>query len=78
MPTTNYTAGYITQRRQAKTLSGYNTALQNEVSNGTTVLREQSGGQLLSVITQRRQGNCFCTNDNTDNTNDTASIFILF
>ena len=67
MTTRNMDSSYLTMRRNAMTLSGYNNALQTAQNAGTTVLREQTSAQVLSVITERKQGTCFCSDIRTGN-----------
>ena len=61
MPTRNMDSSYITMRRNAMALSAYNNTLQTAINAGTSVRQEQPSGQVLSVITERKQGTCFCS-----------------
>ena len=67
MTTRNMDSSYLTMRRNAMALSSYNSALQTAVNAGTSVRREQPSGQVLTVITERKQGTCFCTDINNGN-----------
>ncbi len=70
MPTANYDASLLTQRKRNIALYTYYLDNQNAVNAGTTVRREQPNTQLGTVVTERRQtaGNtnpapvpCACT-----------------
>ena len=64
MPTAVYDASYLTFRKRAKTLSAYYTAQQAQINANNLVVRsEQPTFQSGEVITTRKQGGCFCTND---------------
>ena len=63
MPTAVFDASYLTFRKRAKTLSAFNSANAAAVTAGTSILREQPTTQMAEVITTRKQGGCFCTND---------------
>ena len=63
MPTAVFDASYLTFRQRAKTLSAFYAANTAAVNAGTSVLREQPTVQMAEVITTRKQGGCFCTND---------------
>jgi len=62
MPTAVFDASYLTFRKRAKTLYAFNAANTTAVNNGG-VRREQPTVQMAEVITTRKQGGCFCTND---------------
>lgn len=62
MPTAIYDSSYLTFRKRAGVLAGYNAALQaGALSNYNIVRREQTSEPTLEVVTTRRQGGCFCT-----------------
>ena len=63
MPTTVYDASLLTFRKRAKALYAYNAALAEAVNAGASVRREQPTLQSGEVITTRKQGGCFCSND---------------
>jgi len=63
MPTTVYDASLLTFRKRAKALYAYNAALSAAVNTGASVRREQPTLQSGEVITTRKQGGCFCSND---------------
>jgi hypothetical protein len=63
MPTTVYDASLLTFRKRAKALYAYNAGLTEAVNAGASVRREQPTLQSGEVITTRKQGGCFCTND---------------
>lgn len=63
MPTTVYDASLLTFRKRAKALYAYNAALSSAVNAGASVRREQPTLQSGEIITTRKQGGCFCTND---------------
>jgi hypothetical protein len=60
MPPANRDSSELTRRRAAKTLYGWNNENKAAVIAGTSVLREQPNTQLLSVVTQRKMGGCYC------------------
>ena len=66
MPPTNYDASELTRRRNAATLAGYNTSLQayRNTVNINTSRSEQTQFQVLSVVTQRQMGGCYCSDIN--------------
>jgi len=66
MPTANYDSSYITQRRRAMALYAFNNANQAAVNAGG-VQREQPTLQSATVIVERRQGGCFCSDINNGN-----------
>lgn len=71
MPTRNNDSSYITERRRAMALYAYNNALQAaQNANNTIVLREQPSAQSLAIITDRKQGGCFCSDINNGNVYD--------
>ena len=70
MPTRNNDSSYITERRRAMALYAYNNELQTAQNANRTVLREQPSAQSLAVITDRKQGGCFCTDINNGNVYD--------
>ena len=64
MPTAVYDASYITFRKRAATLYGYNNKLNNAAAvNYNVVRREQPTLQSGEIITTRRQGGCICSQD---------------
>ena len=63
MPTAVYDASYLTFRNRAKVLYGYNQARQAAMNAGQTVRLEQPTLQSGEIITTRKQGGCFCSND---------------
>ena len=64
MPTQNYDASYITFRKQAGVLAGYKANLNAaSLANYNFVRREQPTYQSADVITMRKQGGCFCSQD---------------
>ena len=67
MPTRNNAASYITERRRAMALYAYNNQLQAAQNAGTSVRAEQPTAQSLAVITDRKQGGCFCATINSGN-----------
>lgn len=64
MPTAIYDSSYLTFRRRAGVLSGYNAnlnAFRNSGSEGYKLVRtEQPTLQTAEIITTRKQGGCFC------------------
>jgi hypothetical protein len=64
MSTANHDASYITLRRQQAALYAFNNALRTAQNANTTVLREQPTLQSGSVIIDRRQGGCICSDPN--------------
>ena len=69
MPTANHDSSYITRIRQQKALYAYSSQLQAAQNSNITVRQEQNSSQLLSIITDRRQGGCYCTTSNVYNFN---------
>lgn len=63
MPTAVYDASYLTFRKRAKALYGFNAAISAAQLAGTTLRREQPTVQMAEVILTRKQGGCFCSND---------------
>lgn len=64
MPTTVYDASLLTFRKRAKALYAYNAAVEASRNAGSgTVRTEQPTFQSGEVITTRKQGGCFCSND---------------
>jgi hypothetical protein len=66
MPPTNYDSSELTRRRNAATLAGYNTSLQNARAAGNiyTSRTEQPSFQVLTVVTERKFGGCLCSDIN--------------
>jgi len=63
MPTSVYDASYLTFRNRAKVLYGYNQAITAARAAGTSLRTEQPTTQMAEIISTRKQGGCFCTND---------------
>ena len=64
MPTAIYDSSYLTFRRRAAVLYGFNNNLKAaQDSNYNVVRKEQPTVQMAEVITTRRQGGCICTSD---------------
>lgn len=66
MSTKNYDSSLLTQRRQAKALGAYATAISNaNNANGgyTTVRTTQPTTQMALVVTEQNLGKCYCIND---------------
>lgn len=55
MPTTNYDASLLTQRKRSLALYTFYTQNNAAVNAGTSVRREQPDTQLATVVTQRRE-----------------------
>jgi hypothetical protein len=80
MPTANYDASLLTQRRRNLVLYSWNKANNAAVTAGTSIRREQPNMQLQTVVTYRQQtlanntsdAGCQCdspTNSNTGGDN---------
>ena len=70
MSVRNFDSSLLTQRRQAKALGGYFTALQAQIESPTgqfVVRRSQPTTQMAVVVTQENLGVCYCANDRRDN-----------
>ncbi len=55
MPTGNFDASLLTQRRRNYALYTWNRLNQARVNAGTSILREQPNTQLATIVTQRHQ-----------------------
>jgi hypothetical protein len=55
MPTTNYDASLLTQRKRSNVLYTWNRINQANVNAGLSVQREQPNTQLATVVTYRNQ-----------------------
>ncbi len=70
MSTRNFDSSLLTQRRQAKSLGAFATALQAQIqsANGQFVVRRtQPTTQMAIVVTEQNLGACYCINDARDN-----------
>jgi hypothetical protein len=64
MPTQIYDASYITFRKRAGVLSGYNAAIvAAQKADYHIVRREQTSMPQNEVFITRKQGGCFCAQD---------------
>jgi hypothetical protein len=64
MPTAIYDSSYLTFRRRAAVLYGYNNNLKAaQVVDYNTVRKEQPTLQSGEIITTRKQGGCICASD---------------
>jgi hypothetical protein len=64
MPTSIFDASYITFRKRAAVLYGYNNNLTTAAaSNYNIVRKEQPTLQSAEIISTRRQGGCICAQD---------------
>jgi hypothetical protein len=64
MPPANRDASELTRRLNAMSLNAWKTAADTANSSGTIVRREQSSAVVLSVVTQRNIGGCYCGQPN--------------
>jgi hypothetical protein len=69
MPTANHDSSYITLLRKQQALYGYYNQLQAAQAANNNVRQEQPSQELLSVITDRKQGGCVCSTSNVYNFN---------
>jgi hypothetical protein len=60
MPVANRDSSELTRARRAMTLYGYNSQLDALKQTTNIVRREQPTSQILNVVTERRQGGCYC------------------
>ena len=60
MPVANRDSSELTRARRAMTLYGYNSQLDALKQTTNLVRREQPTSQILNVVTERRQGGCYC------------------
>lgn len=74
MPVANHSSSYITLRKQQAALFAFNNQLVAAQNAGISVNREQVSNQSASVIIERKQGGCVCSEQNayTFNPNGTA------
>lgn len=66
MSTRNFDSSLLTQRRQAKALGGYSTALQAQIQSATgqfVVRRTQPTDQRAIIVTEQNLGTCYCATD---------------
>ncbi|NBV77016.1 hypothetical protein EBR66_02565 [bacterium] len=64
MPTAIFDASYITFRKRAAVLYGYNNSLTTAAtSNYNIVRKEQPTFQTAEILITRRQGGCICAQD---------------
>lgn len=64
MPTAIYDSSYLTFRKRAAVLYGYNNKLNEYAAIDKSIVRtEQPTLQTAEIIVTRRQGGCFCTAD---------------
>jgi mitochondrial fission protein ELM1 len=70
MSTRNFDSSNLTQRKQAKALAAFATALQSQIdsANGQFVVRRtQPTDQRSIIVTEQKVGVCYCANDSRDN-----------
>lgn len=70
MSTRNFDSSLLTQRRQAKALAAFATALQTQIDSASgqfVVRRTQPADQMAIVVTEQNVGKCYCINDARDN-----------
>lgn len=60
MPLGNRDASELTRRRKAMALNAWKTNTDAANTNGTIVRREQTSSVTLDIVTQRKQGGCYC------------------
>ena len=63
MSTRNFDSSLLTQRRQAKALGAYATAIAAAQNAGTTVLTTQPNTQMAIIVTLQNLGKCYCATD---------------
>jgi hypothetical protein len=64
MPPANRDASELTRRLNAMSLNSWKTQLDAANTNASIVRREQPSTQVLTVVTQRNTGGCYCGRDN--------------
>ena len=64
MPTAIYDSSYLTFRKRAATLYGFNKKISDAAAADYSIVRrEQPTFQTAEIIATRRQGGCFCSTD---------------
>jgi hypothetical protein len=64
MPTTIYDSSYLTFRKRAAVLYGYNNKVNAYAATDKSIVRrEQPTFQTAEIIVTRKQGGCFCATD---------------
>lgn len=64
MPTTIYDSSYLTFRKRAAVLYGYNNKVNEYAATDKSIVRrEQPTLQTAEIPTTRKQGGCFCATD---------------
>ena len=61
MPVANRDCSELTRRRNAMALYGWKSQTETANTNGNFVRREQATSVTLDVVTQRKQGGCYCS-----------------
>jgi hypothetical protein len=64
MPPANRDSSELIRRRNAMALNAWKTQVDAANTTGSIVRREQSSAQVLTVVTQRIMGGCYCGQDN--------------
>ena len=64
MPPANRDSSELTRRRNAMSLNGWKTGTDAANTTGSLVRREQASDVVLTVVTQRNMGGCYCGADN--------------
>jgi len=64
MPPANRDSSELTRRRNAMVLNAWKTGTDAANTSASIVRREQSSAVVLTVVTQRNMGGCYCGQDN--------------
>ena len=64
MPLANRDSSELTRRRNAMSLNAWKTDNDAANTTGSSVRREQASDVVLTVVTQRNMGGCYCGQEN--------------